>query len=175
MPPSFVYLDTSALVRRAEASVATPDPRNAHAGPPVATLLASDTATVSTSEIGLLEFHDVVTTRWRDTNPATSQFDENWIGSAISVAMDDVGSARLTILPLPPKAFEQAMALVTMATRSRGQGFRVWDAVHLVTATAWAADLGETVELWTTDQDFENFVALFPHFGRVVQVRNLDH
>jgi hypothetical protein len=170
-----VYLDTSALVRRAEASLPSPTGRNVHAGAPVAGLLAAPGVIVATSEIGLLEFHDVVTLMWRDTDASRQGHDEAWADAAVSTVMADIAHARLAIRPIAPRAYEQAMSLVTMATRTHGRKFRVWDAVHLVTATAWATELGARAELWTTDDDFDGFLDLYPHFKRSVIVRNLDH
>jgi hypothetical protein len=172
-----VYLDTSALVRRAEAAVATPDARNAHAGPPVAALLASPPQAVATAEVGLLELHDVLTKFWRDTDPATNQYDEHWIRAAIALVMEDIESGRLIIQQSPVRAFEHAMSLVTMAAlpASGQRKFRIWDAVHLVTATGWAVGMGEPIELWTSDTDFESFLQLFPSFTAWISVRNLDN
>lgn len=173
--PDHVYLDTSALVRRAEASVSSPTPRNTHAGAPVTTLLSAPLGPVATSEVGLLEFHDVIMRLLRNTDYDYRAHDQAWSEAATTLLMDDVASQRLDVRPVLPKAFEHVMSLVTLATRSYGKNFRVWDALHLVTATAWATDVGEQIELWTTDTDFEGFIALFPHFGRAVVVRNLDN
>lgn len=172
--PSPVYLDTSALVRRAEASAGSPSPRNASAGPPVASLISASAGRVATNEVGLLEFHDIVTLLWRDTATENDHYDEMWAHSAISQAMDDLAAGRLEILPTPPKAYEQAMTLVTMTTRDHGRKFRVWDAVHLVTAMTWAEELRESVQIWTTDKDFEGFLSLYSYFASSVSVRNLD-
>lgn len=173
--PDHVYLDTSALVRRAEASVASPTPRNTHAGAPVTTLLAAPPGPVATSEVGLLEFHDVVMSMLRNTDAVYRTHDQAWSEAVIDAVMEDVASEHLEVRPVLPKIFEHVMTLVTMTTRLHGRKFRVWDALHLVTATAWSTEVGEQVELWTTDDDFEGFVGLFPHFGRAVVVRNLDN
>jgi hypothetical protein len=89
--------------------------------------------------------------------------------------MDDLAAGRLEVLTTPPKAYEQAMTLVRMTTRDYGRKFRVWDAVHLVTALTWAELLGQPVEIWTTDTDFEGFLGLYTHFAASVSVRNLDN
>ena len=174
MTQSHVYLDTSALVRRAELGVAHPSTRAVHSGSPVASLLQNPPSLISTAEVGLLEVHDVLTRFWRDTDAAKAEFDEAWITAAISLVMSDIASGRLAIRTSPPRAFEQAMTLVTMAARTSGRKLGIWDAVHLVTATAWAVDLAKPIELWTTDDDFEGFVALFPEFSAYVSVRHLD-
>ena len=88
--------------------------------------------------------------------------------------MELLAKSRLILRPVPGRADEHAIALVTLATRDYGNGFRVWDAIHLITSAAWARELQATVELWTTDTDFVKFVDLFPEFKRFVQIRNLD-
>lgn len=160
---------------RSEAAAKNPTARSTHAGPPVAALLGAGSTRVAIGEVGLLEFHDVVTLLWRDTAREKDHYDEEWARSAISETMDDLAAGRLEILSTPPKAYEQAMTLVTMATRDHGRKFRVWDAVHLVTAMNWADDLGELVELWTTDSDFEGFLSLYSYFAASVSIRNLDN
>lgn len=169
-----VYLDTSCLVRRAELSASSATQRTRHAGPPVVVALQGSTGQIATSEVGLLEFHDVVTGMWRDINPPNTGYDEAWCESVIDDTMVDVDEGRLLVLPLPTKVFERAMTLVTMSTRQHGRKFRVWDAVHLITAVGWSMALDDHVELWTTDDDFGGFVALYPYFMAHITVRNLD-
>ncbi len=169
-----VYIDTSCLVRRAELKGPKPTSRSQKAAQPVATALQNSVGSVAMSEVGLLEFHDVVTRMWRDTNAPNDVYDEEWCDSAIDEAMGDIADGRLLIRPIPVDGFEQAMTLVTMSTRQFGQKFRVWDAVHLITAIGWAAELNQTIELWTTDGDFEGFAGLFPHFTARLTVVNLD-
>jgi hypothetical protein len=161
-------------VRRAEVNGPNPTNRSQKAGQPVATALQNSVGAIAMSEVGLLEFHDVVTAMWRDTNAPNDVYDEAWCDSAIDDAMDDIANGRLLIRPIPIDGFEQAMTLVTMSTRQFGQTFRVWDAVHLITAIGWAAELNQVIELWTTDGDFEGFVGLFPHFASWLTVINLD-
>jgi hypothetical protein len=170
-----VYLDTSCLVRRAELSGANPTPRSQHAGTPVVALLQGTAGAVGISEIGLLEFHDVVTGMWRDTNAPNAGYDEEWRDAVVDAAMKDIEQGGLLVLAQPAKVFEKAMALVTMATRQYGRKFRVWDAVHLITAVSWSISLTLPLELWTTDGDFEGFTAIYPYFATLVSVRNLDH
>ena len=138
-------------------------------------LLAGSPRHVATSEVGILEFHDVVTAMWRDTNAANADYDEAWCGVVIDAAMSDISAGKLTVLAQPPRVFEQAMTLVTMATRQHGRKFRVWDAVHLISAVGWSVSINAPVELWTTDGDFESFMTAFPYFATRVTVRNLDH
>lgn len=171
----WVYLDTSSLIRRAELSGVNPTPRSQHAGTPVVTLLQQSGGEVATSEVGLLEFHDVVTVMWRDASAPNAGYDEAWRESVVDAAMEDIDEGRLLVLSQPARVFEQAMTLVTMATRQHGRKFRVWDAVHLITAVGWSIDLGTPIELWTTDGDFEGFMSLYPHFATHIAGRNLDH
>lgn len=168
------YLDTSSLVRRAELSGPNPTPRSQHAGTPVEALLDAPPDRVATSEVGVLEFHDVVTGMWRDVNPPNTDYDEAWCEGALNAVMADIGAERLLVLKQQSRLFEQAMTLVTMSTRQHGRKFRVWDAAHLITAVSWSVEIGVAVELWTTDTDFEGFLGLYPHFAAHVAVRSLD-
>lgn len=168
------YLDTSALVRRAELAAATPCPRSVRAGTPVATLLQGAGCLAATSEIGLVEFRDVVTTLWRDTMAANLEYDETWFETVWNQVMGDVAAGRLTVLYQPYRVLEQAMHLVTMATRDHGRKLRAWDAVHLITAVGWSVSTNSAVELWTTDTDYSVFTTLYPHFSSRITVRNLD-
>ncbi len=168
------YLDTCCLIRRAELSGPAPTVRTQHAGPPVVALLRQATASIATSQIGLAEFHDVVTTMWRNVNPPDDVYNETWCDNAIAETLRDVEARRLGILPLPPKVFEKAMTLVTMSTRQHGRKFRVWDAIHLITAVAWSVDQQTKVELWTTDGDFDGFVGVYPYFANHVKIVHLD-
>lgn len=79
------------------------------------------------------------------------------------------------MVSVPPRAAEHAMILVTIATRDHGSAFRVWDALHLLTAAAWAYAIRSVVGLTTTDRDFERFISLFPHFKTHVNPNNLDY
>ena len=172
---SFVYLDTSALARRAEMTVPNPSARNVHAGQPVEELLLNDsTKVVGLSELTLIEFHDVLATDWRSNKPDHGEYDQAWAELAQLSLAQLVADGRLVLRRVPPRAAEHAIALVTLATREHGNGLRTWDAIHLITAGAWAHEIEAQVELWTTDTDFQRFVELFPHFQRFVQVRNLD-
>lgn len=168
------YLDTCCFVRRAELSGPLPTARTQHAAPPVVALLEQAAAPIATSQVGLAEFHDVVTAMWRNTNPPDDVYTEIWCDHAMAETLADVETGRLSILPLPPKVFEKAMTLVTMSTREHGRKFRVWDAIHLITAVAWSVDLQTKVELWTTDGDFDGFVSVYPSYANHVQIVHLD-
>jgi hypothetical protein len=171
-PP--VYLDTSACVREAEADCQNPTQRNTHAGGPVANLYGDTSRSAALSPLTLLEFHNTLATRWRSNNSEDQEFDQAWVEKAQVRIMDLIASGRLIVRSLPPRAAEHAMTLVTLATRDHGNALRTWDAIHLIVAAGWAHELNQQVELWTTDRGFVRFVDLFPHFGQLVLVRNLD-
>lgn len=173
-PSSSVYLDTSALMRMVECDVSCPSARNLHAGRPVAQLCAAPAPPVGLSSLTIIEFHDVLVTNWRMSDASYKQFDQAWVELSQVKVMEMLASQQLIILPVPPRADEHAIALVTLATRDHGNGLRVWDAIHLITAANWARETQAHVELWTTDQDFQKFVDLFPDFKQFVQIRNLD-
>jgi len=165
------YLETSALVHRAEGTAVSPSPVSVQVGFAVTARLAAGIADVATCDVGLVEFHDVVTKLLRDTGQAA--YDEAWCDNAIATLMSDLADGRLLVLPQPPKVFEHAMRLVTLATREHGKKFKVWDAVHLLTAVRWSIDAGQVVEFWTTDRDFEGFANLYPEFNANVTIRNV--
>ena len=162
-----VYLDTSALVRMVECDVRSPSPRNLRAGGPVAQLCSDHAPLAGLSSLTIVEFHNTLATNWRNNSPEYAEYDQGWVERSQVKVMDLMASQRLTLRSTPPRAEEHAIALVTLATRDYGNGLRVWDAIHLITATAWAHELQAPVELWTTDQDFGRFVDLFPHFQAV--------
>ncbi|MHB1894789.1 MAG: hypothetical protein ACYCTZ_15090 [Candidatus Dormibacteria bacterium] len=122
----------------------------------------------------MLEFHDVVTRHFRTTDSGSQQYDQTWLNLAIGQTMRDLAEGRLVIRRTPPKAAEHAMELVTLAARNQGHKFAVWDALHLITASEWAFDLGAPIELWTTDTDYTSFLRDFPAFATRITVVNLD-
>ena len=175
VPVSSVYLDTSALMRMVECDVKCPTVRNRQAGGPVAQLCANQTPPVGLSPLTILEFHDAVATNWRMNDAGYEEYDQAWVERSQIKVMELLARQRLILRSAPPRADEHAIALVTLATRDYSNGLRVWDAIHLITAAAWAHELQASVELWTTDQDFRKFVDLFPEFNQFVQIRNLDN
>ena len=172
--PSSVYLDTSALVRMVECDVGSPSVRNLHAGGPVARLCADEEPPVALSSLTIVEFHNTLATNWRTNDAEYEEYDQAWVELSQVKVMELLARQRLILRSAPARADEHAIALVTLATRDHRNGLRVWDAIHLITAAAWAHELQATVELWTTDQDFRKFVDLFPEFKQFVQIRNLD-
>jgi hypothetical protein len=169
-----VYLDTSALVRMAESNVLHPSDRNQHAGQPVISLCGDPKRIAGLSDLTIIEFHNALASDWRTAGADYNEYDQAWVESAQMKVMGMVANGSLTFRRVPPQAAEQAIALVTLATRDHGNGLRTWDAMHLITAAEWAHELTHKVELWTTDTDFGRFVDLFPHFQQFVQIRNLD-
>lgn len=170
---AYNYFDTSSLMRRAEADVASPSSRNQKIAGRVNGLLSDPNITIAVSEHTLLEFHNSLAADWRDSQ--SPEFDKQWAERSLTDVMRIVEAGRIEIVPVPPKAAEQAMTLITIATRDHNNALRAWDAVHLLTATAWAHKVGSAVRLATTDGDFERFVSYFPHFKAYVDPVNLDY
>ena len=171
---SSVYLDTSVLVRMVECDVTSPSARNLHAGGPVAQLCADQAPLVGLSSLTIVEFHNTLARNWRANDPGYEEYDQAWVDRSQVRVMELLARQRLLLRSVRARADEHAIALVTLATRDYRNGLRVWDAIHLITAAAWAHELHTTVELWTTDQDFGRFVDRFPEFKQFVQIHNLD-
>ena len=88
--------------------------------------------------------------------------------------MEHIADRRIGVVAVPAHAFEHAMTLVDMAARDHDLKLGAWDAIHLITACAWAHEEGTMVGLYTTDDDFEHFTAEYPHFLRFAVIINLD-
>ena len=174
VPAFSVYLDTSALMRMVECEVKSPTDRNRHAGGHVVELCADEAPPAGLSTLTIVEFHDALATNWRMNDAGYEEYDQAWVEHSQVRVMELLSRQRLILRSVPPRAYEHAIALMTVATRDHGNGLRTWDAIHLITAVAWAHELQSTVELWTTDRGFRRFVDLFPHFEQFVQIRNLD-
>lgn len=165
------YLDTSALMRRAESLASPATARNALIGPLLEGMIRDPARKIGCSEVTLLEFHTNVTTNFlRSSDP---QFDQTWWDEAIGQIMDDLGSGRIEVLEVPPKATEHVMSLVTVATGAMNRKLRAWDAMHAVAAAKWAEESGETVTILTTDTDFDVALNVMAGFGRL-RIENLD-
>lgn len=160
-------------MRKAEATVPNPSARNRKICDRVDEILDDPNTTVAISEHTLLELHNNITTDWRNTQ--VPEYNQEWAEQCLVDVMELIADGTLEIVPIPPKAAEHAMTLVTIATRDYGNKFRAWDAVHLLTATAWAWEIGSVVKLTNTDTDFENFIELFPHFKAYIEPNNLDY
>lgn len=166
----FVYLDTGALVRRAESLAAHTDDRNRLIGPVIEAILDDPTKSIACSEITLVEFHDVLTTDLRKSELPSC--DDAWWEAARQDLWLRIESGRITVLETPPRAFDQVMALVTLATRKHARKLRAWDALHLMIAARWAHEIGEVVTVVTADADLD--VAIDLGFGGRIAVLNLD-
>lgn len=159
-------------MRRAESKIANPTARNQTLGDIVEQIILDAGRQVIVSRIGIMEYRNNVAKDWRDTqNP---QFDKAWAQESIRDVMALVARHTILVADDPPRATQKACALVDLATREHGIAFKVWDAVHLFTALAVGHETGKPVEFVTTDKDFDRFVRVYPHFGRVVTVRNID-
>jgi hypothetical protein len=88
--------------------------------------------------------------------------------------MEHIADTRIGVIAVPPHAFEHAMTLVDMAARDHELKLGAWDAIHLITACAWAHKERATVGLYTTDDDFERFTVEYPHFLRFAVIVNLE-
>jgi len=154
-------------MRFAEGRVGKPDARNRQGRSVVENLITGDSV-LATCEVALIEFHDSLGRRVRSTSDR--QFDEAWFEDSTKELMSLVAVRRLEVVPVPPKAVENAMALMTIAHRDEGIAFHAWDAVHLIVALAWGVALGRQVEVATCDTDFPRFVEAFPHFKSYVTI-----
>ena len=173
-PTGNIYLDTSALMRMVECDVGNPSPRNLHAGELVARRCENESPPVGLSSLTLIEFHNALATDWRSSDAGYEEYDQPWVERSQVKVMELLARQRLILRSIPASADAHAIALVTLATRDSNINLGVWDAIHLITASAWAYELQTIVELWTTDQGFRRFVDLFPEFKQFVQIRNLD-
>ena len=102
-------------------------------------------------------------------------YDEDWAQRSFTNLMELVAEGEVEVVPVPPKAADRAMTLVTIATRDHNIAFRVGDALHLLTAAAWATRTGSVVDLITTDTDFERFISHFRDFRSHVNPVNLSY
>lgn len=168
--PLYTYLDTTALMRRAEAAAEFPTARNKLIDSVLVDIFDDERRRFGCSELTLLEFHTNVTTNLRSD---ISQFDHEWWERAVAVVMSDLASGRIQVLEAPPKAAEHVMSLVTVATGKRKRALRAWDAMHAVVAARWAEDIDHSVEILTSDSDFAVALEVMSGLGRL-HVVNLD-
>lgn len=171
---NYTYLDTSALMRRAESVASESTARNALIRPVLEGIMADPARRFGCSEMTLLEFHTNVTTNLlRSSDPQYSHFDQTWWGEAIGQLMADLASGRIHVLEAPPKAAEHVMSLVTVATGALKRKLRAWDAMHAVVAARWAEESGETVTILTSDSDFDVALNVMAGFEQL-RIENLD-
>lgn len=167
----YTYLDTSALMRRAEGIARTTTARNAKIAPVLGGIFSDPTRKFGCSELGLLEFHNTITTNLRSN--VNSDWDFQWWNDARQELLEDISSGKFTVLPTPPKYAEHVMSLVTLATQEHGRALRAWDAMHAVIAGRWSYELSADVVILTSDDDFDKALAV-TNFGNRVTFENLD-
>lgn len=162
-------------MRRAENDVdmAHSTDRNQRVGPLVEQLL-SGSQRLALSELTLVEFRANISKNWRVPDPAYAGFDAEWAKRVLRRVMDEISNGRIEIVPKPVHAAEQAVALVDMAARDFAIPLGAWDAIHLLTAAAWAYVENDQVTLYTSDKHFGGFVNHYPHFKEFVEIENLD-
>jgi hypothetical protein len=165
------YLDTSALMRRAEGVATIATDRNNAIAPVLAGIMADSNRKFACSELTLLEFHSNITTNLRSS--ANPSWDYDWWRTARGTLLGDIGAQKIEILPPPPKSTEHVMALVTLATQQHGRALKAWDAMHAVVAGRWAYDNSANVVILTSDDDFDKALTV-TDFGNRVSFENLD-
>jgi hypothetical protein len=160
-------------MRWVESKVANPDARDARIGTRVEALLQGDTR-LALSELTLMEFRASVSDDLRRSDPQKTQMDVAWALRARETIMRLVADRRLEVVPQPEQAFEHAMTLVDMVAGEHQMRPRTWDAIHLITACAWANRQGSRVRLYTSDSGFQEIVDAYPAFERYAAVEDLD-
>ena len=171
--PTLGYFDTSALMRWVERDVEQPQERNVRVGDAVDELLKGESP-LAVSDLTLVEFRAAVAEVWRRSEPGVAECDAAWAQRAKVALIERVADGRIAIVPAPPHAYEHAMTLVDMAARDHGLALGTWDAVHLITACAWAYAQGARIRLYTTNGHFEKFTRAYPHFERFAEIVHLD-
>ncbi len=171
---SLGYFDTSALMRWVENDVPAPTARNIHVAAQVALLRADPTATLGVSGLTLLELRSVICQDWRSTHADDAAFDADWARASNLGVMREVSTGRFVVVPVPPKAPEHAATLFDLATSQHGIALGAWDAIHLITAAAWAYREGQVVSLYTCDDDFQRFVDHYGEFSRFVRIVDMN-
>ena len=170
-PLQYTYLDTSALMRKADASASTMVARVQKMQPVLQSIFADETRIFACSELTILDFHSNITTNYR--SQALPDCDYEWWLGARADLFQRIGDGQITVLPTPPKAAEHVMALVTLATSEHGRALHAMDAMHVVIAARWAYDIGARVEILTSDTDFDAALSVTSFNDRVTFV-NLD-
>ena len=168
---NYTYLDTSALMRRAETRARTKTARLAKMEPVLDSIFADPGRSFACSELTLLELHSNLTSRLRSHE--NSDWDQEWWQASIAELMDDIASEKIDVLPTPSKGTEQVMTMVTLATQENDRALRAWDAMHAVVAGRWSYELGSPVTILTSDGDFDAALQV-TNFSRRLQFENLD-
>lgn len=167
------YFDTSALMRWLEFDVPSPKELNARIAPVVDQVLAS-TDRLAISEMTILELLSSVTRNWRMQDAQSQPFDAAWAIRSRQRFMNLIATGRVEIIEIPPRAAEHAIAIVDLAAAEHQQALGVQDAIHLITSCAWAYREKATCSFYTSDDDYDQFTALYPHYLRFANVVNLD-
>ena len=94
---AYIYLDTGALMRHAEASATSVSDRSAKIYPHINGILNDAENVVACSEITLVEFHDVLTTYLRQGGA----YDVAWWEARRVDLWQRVESGRIVVLPTP--------------------------------------------------------------------------
>jgi hypothetical protein len=167
----FAYIDTCVIGCHAEGRASGAPAREVAIRSRLEAILASGIK-LAVSELGLIEYHDMLMKKVRDTH--TPIWDETWGLESLAATMALIRSGALTVISAPSNAPEQAIQLMVYATRKYGLAFKLWDAMHLVIATNWAYELGHPVELLTADHGFAKFVDTVPAFKQLVTLVDLN-
>ena len=166
------YLDANGLLRWAGAMVATPTARDSRIGGVVGALIDGLEITAM-SETTMLEVHSNILKDCRDNSlPA---HDQAWADRAVREIMVRLEDGRLTMLPVPPKLAEMAMANIELTSRLQTPAgvslkIRAWDAAHLYQAVRWARQINGVVTLVTSDADLLRAATIEPAFNRHLAV-----
>lgn len=166
----YTYLDTSALLLRAEAAAASPPERVKQIGAVLDGLFKDPSRRFACSEVTLLEFHSVLTAALR--SPDASK-DLAWWDESVALVMNDLQLGKIIVVSPPSKAAEHVMSLVTIATGRLRRSLKAWDAMHAVVAARWAEDIGSAVKILTADGDFDVAIEIMSASGHI-EVENLD-
>jgi hypothetical protein len=171
--PTLGYFDTSALMRWAERDVPLPETRNTRVGVAIDELLEGEMP-LAVSELTLVEFRAAVAADWLRSDAQKAECDAAWTERAKTALMKQVADGRIGVVPVPAHVSEHAMTLVDIAARDHQFKLGTWDAIHLITACAWAHSEGTKVRLYTTNGHFEDFTSVYPHFERFAEIVHLD-
>jgi hypothetical protein len=169
-----VYIDACALMLVTESHTAGCTARSSSLGPIIEAVIDDRGNEVAMSSLTLTEFQNTAARKVRSTSPEDASCNAAWSSDAVLGVMRRVADGGLRVIDRSERIDRQAAMLTHLAARDHRRAFKVWDAVHLLTAASWAHAAGTEVELLTADSDFDNFVALYPRFGTFVRVRNVD-
>jgi len=171
---SLGYFDTSALMRWGEKQVSSPRSINVELGSEVEQLIADPAIDLTLSEITLLEFRANVARAYRSQEDQFATCDGAWAQQVRLSLMQLVAAGQMGVISVPPRAAEQAIALVDLAADKGAGGLGIWDAMHLLSAARWAHESGQIVQLYTSDPDYGEFYVVYSDFGRFVEIVKLQ-